>query len=116
MARASDRTFAELRSPRPPSGPAGQEGKTYVPPFDPKDMALRGRIGAYRLHALRDPRDTTAEARRIFTSSFEQLVDPHRQLPVAERRRRAEAARKAHYTRLARLSALARRAKRRNSP
>jgi hypothetical protein len=51
-----------------------------------------------------DPRQTTAKARATFMSSFERLVDPDGKLPHAERLRRAEAARKAHYARLARLS------------
>lgn len=76
--------------------------------FDPRDLALRGRIGAYRLHASRDPRETTARARAVFRSSFERLVDPQGKLTVQERLRRAEAARRAHYARLARLSANAR--------
>ena len=80
--------------------------------FDPDEMALRGRIGAYRLHASRDPRETTERARATFRDMFERIVDPRQELAEAERRRRAEAARKAHYARLARLSAVARRARR----
>jgi hypothetical protein len=80
--------------------------------FDPHDMALRGRIGAYRLHATHDPRATTARARATFRASFERLVDPEGRLLQAERARRAEAARRAHYARIARLSALARRRRR----
>jgi hypothetical protein len=82
--------------------------------FDPDEMALRGRIGAYRLHASRDPRETTQRARATFRDAFEQMVDPHKELPEQERHRRAEAARRAHYARLARLSALARRQRRGN--
>jgi hypothetical protein len=80
--------------------------------FDPEDMALRGRIGAFRLHASRDPRETTRSARAAFRDAFERMVDPHNALPELERRRRAEAARRAHYARLARLSAVARKARR----
>lgn len=80
--------------------------------FDPRDLALRGRIGAYRLHASRNPRETTAKARATFRNSFEKLVDPESRLPAAERLRRAEAARTAHYARLAWLSANARRKRR----
>lgn len=75
-------------------------------------MALRGRIGAYRLHATRDPRDNTRKARAAFRDAFERMVDPHNELPERERLRRAEAARRAHYARLARLSAMARKARR----
>jgi hypothetical protein len=76
--------------------------------FDPDEMALRGRIGAYRLHATRDPAETTRRARAAFRDAFERMVDPHNELPERERLRRAEAARRAHYARLARLSAVAR--------
>lgn len=80
--------------------------------FDSDEMALRGRIGAYRLHASRDPRETTRSGRAAFRDSFERIVDPHNELPERERLRRAEAARRAHYARLARLSAVARKARR----
>jgi hypothetical protein len=80
--------------------------------FDPDEMALRGRIGAYRLHASHDPRETTRQARAAFRDRFERMVDPHRRLPERERLRRAEAARRAYYARLARLSAAARKARR----
>ena len=80
--------------------------------FDPSEMALRGRIGAYALHARRDPRETTAPARAAFLRRFERDVDPDGVLPEAERLRRAECARKAHFARLALASARAR-AKRR---
>lgn len=33
--------------------------------FDPNEMALRGRIGAFRLRATHDPRATTAKARGL---------------------------------------------------
>lgn len=75
---------------------------------DPNEMALRGRIGAYRLHATHDPKETTAKARAQFLAKFEAEVDPDGVLPEAERKRRAEYARKAHFARLARLSAIAR--------
>ncbi len=77
-------------------------------------MALRGRIGAFRLHATHDPRDTTRSARMAFRDRFERLVDPDGKLPTAERQRRAEAARKAYYARLSQLSAAARRRKKRS--
>ena len=71
-------------------------------------MALRGRIGAYRLHATHDPRETTRAAREQFLKRFEQEVDPESELPVGERQRRALAARKAYFARLAYRSAIAR--------
>ncbi len=75
----------------------------------PKDASLRGKIGAYSLHASRDSREITAPARRAFLARFEAQVDPDGTLPPAERARRAEAAKKAHFARLAYLSAKARR-------
>ena len=75
----------------------------------PEEAALRGRIGAYRLHATHDPKQTTAKAREVFLSRFETEVDPDGTLPEDERQRRAEAARKAHFAKLAYLSAKARR-------
>lgn len=72
-------------------------------------MALRGRIGAYRLHATHDPRETTKAARGAFLSRFEAEVDPDRVLPEVERLRRAEYAKRAHFARLAHASVRARR-------
>src|SRR5215210_5386601 len=77
--------------------------------FDPQEMSRRGRIGAHRLHATHDPHETTAKAREVFLSQFEREVDPDGTLSPEERCRRAEHAKKAHFARLARLSAEARR-------
>lgn len=71
-------------------------------------MALRGRIGAYRLHATHDLRETTRAARNAFMQRFDHEVDPDRTLSDAERARRALAARKAYFARLAYQSAVAR--------
>ncbi len=79
--------------------------------YDPDEMSRRGRIGAHRLHALYDSRELTAPGRAAFLAKFEREVDPAGALPEEERRRRAAHARKAHFARLARLSALARRNK-----
>ena len=76
--------------------------------LSPAEAALRGRIGAYVLHARHDPRETTAKARAAFLANFEREVDPEGALPEHERRRRAEYARKAHFARLALASARAR--------
>ena len=73
------------------------------------DMALRGRIGAFSLHASHDPRDTTKKARASFLATFEAQVDPDGTLPPGERERRAGCARRAYFTRLALKSAQARR-------
>jgi len=70
---------------------------------------LRGRIGAYRLHATHDPRETTKAARAAFLGKFEEEVDPDGSLSLEERSRRAEAARRAYFAQLAYRSAKARR-------
>ena len=77
----------------------------------PAMRSLRSRMAAYKLHSLRDPRETTAAARKAFEDRFVRQVDPNGELPVRERVRRAEAARKAYYTRLAYLGAKSRAAK-----
>ena len=61
--------------------------------YDPKEMARSGRIGAYRLHATHDPKETTKAAREAFMARFEREVDPDGTLAPEERARRAEAAR-----------------------
>jgi hypothetical protein len=75
------------------------------------ERVLTGRLGAYVLHSKYDSRELTKAARAAFESKFERDVDPDGVLPIKERLRRAEMARKAHYTRLALLSAKARRKK-----
>ena len=83
--------------------------------FDPATMALRGRIGAYRLHATHDPRETTKAARAKFLARFVDEVDPERSLPEAERLRRAESAKRAYFSRLALKSARTRARKKKAS-
>src|SRR5688572_14270050 len=73
------------------------------------EATLRGRIGAYTTHARHDTRETTARARAAFLERFEREVDPAGSLTAAERRRRALAARRAYFARLALASARARR-------
>ncbi len=70
--------------------------------------SLRGRIGAYAMHAHNDSRIVTANARAAFLARFEDEVDPTRILSEPERERRALAARKAYFSRLAYNSAKAR--------
>ena len=77
--------------------------------YDPQEMARRGRIGAYRLHATHSPKETTKAAREAFMARFEREVDPDGTLAPEERARRAEAARKAYFAQLAHKSAKARR-------
>lgn len=68
---------------------------------------MRGRIGAFKLHATHDPRVTTAKARAAAEARF--YADIPLDLPPEERDRRADMARKAHFARMAYLSALSRR-------
>lgn len=70
---------------------------------------LIGRLGAYTMLSRNDPYEVTKAARAAFVSKFERDVDPDGVLPLEERLRRAEMARKAHYTRLAIRSAEVRR-------
>ena len=78
-------------------------------PLSAAERTLRGRIAAYAMHAANDPRETTKAARGAFIAKFERQVDPDGVLPPAERARRAEAAMRAHMSRLALKSARARR-------
>ncbi|HYK94345.1 MAG TPA: hypothetical protein VE011_00540 [Candidatus Dormibacteraeota bacterium] len=73
---------------------------------------LLGRLGAYTMLSRNDPHEITKAARAAFVSKFERDVDPDGVLPLEERLRRAEMARKAHYTRLALRSAEVRRKRR----
>lgn len=80
-------------------------------PLDPSERSLRARLAAHTMHAKNDSRTTSAPGRAAFLSSFEQKVDPDGVLPEIERKRRAEQLRRAHFARLALLSAQARRAR-----
>ena len=80
-------------------------------PATSSERSLHARLAAYELHSKYDSRDLTAKARATFLARFEDEVDPDRELPEPERIRRAEAKRRAHFTRLALKSAQARRAK-----
>lgn len=85
-----------------------------MPAADPHDRALLARVAIYTRWANTDANgriEATAKARKAFADSFTKQVDPDGTLDPAERERRAEAARKAHYTRLALKSAQARRAR-----
>jgi hypothetical protein len=78
-------------------------------PEESSVSSLRGRVGAYALHAQHDSRETTANARAAFLARFDDEVDPGRILTEDERARRAAYARKAYFARLALLSVTARR-------
>lgn len=69
---------------------------------------MRARIGAFSLHAQRSATETTQAARTAFLDRFELQVDPEGVLSDDERRRRGQAALKAHMTALALKSSLAR--------
>jgi hypothetical protein len=75
----------------------------------PAERSLRARAAAHQLHAKHDSREITANARAAFLDRFEKEVDPEGVLPEAERRRRAEHAKKAYFAGLALKSARARR-------
>lgn len=62
-------------------------------------------LGAYVVHSRYDSQELTKAAREAFRSRFERDVDPDGVLPLEERRRCAEMARKAHFMRLALKSA-----------
>ncbi|MDQ3570452.1 MAG: hypothetical protein M3450_01445 [Actinomycetota bacterium] len=107
----------ELRS-APPQGVSDQHdtepgvGVRRQANLTPSERSLRSRIAAYKLHATHDPHETTKPARNAFLARFEREVDPDGRLPEAERRRRAEAGKKAYFSRLALKSARARRSRR----
>jgi hypothetical protein len=67
----------------------------------PQERSMRARVAAYTLHSKVDGRQITSQARQAFMDRFERAVDPKSLLPVAERCRRASAARKAYFTALA---------------
>jgi hypothetical protein len=75
----------------------------------PEQRVLRSRLAAYQLHATHDPKETTKKAREAFAARFEREVDPDGLLSPDERARRADAARRAYFTRLALRSSRARR-------
>jgi hypothetical protein len=80
-------------------------------PMTPAQRSLRSRLAAHTLHATHDSRSLTEPARKAFLNKFEREVDPEGVLPVTERHRRAEHARKAYMARLALKSAQARAAR-----
>lgn len=69
----------------------------------PAERTLRARIGAYSLHAKGGT--NTASARAAFLSRFEREVDPDGVLSPEIRSKRAEAAKRAYFSRLALKSA-----------
>ncbi|MEX0781257.1 MAG: hypothetical protein WD557_01310 [Dehalococcoidia bacterium] len=61
---------------------------------------LAGKIGGYTTHSRYDSREIAARATAGFLKSFPAKVDPEGVLPLEERLRRAEMAKKAHFARL----------------
>jgi hypothetical protein len=76
--------------------------------MSPTARSLRARLAALELHASTDSREHTRPARAAFMERFERQVDPDGVLPLEERQRRAECAKRAYFTRLALRSAQAR--------
>jgi hypothetical protein len=74
--------------------------------LSPAARSLQARRAALLKWARTDPKEGTLAARRAFRDSFYDQTDPS--LPEPERRRRAEALRKAHYAELALKSVQAR--------
>ncbi len=79
--------------------------------FDPAEMARRGRLGGQRTAQLHDSRKLTTSGRTAFDARFEREVDPDGMLPLEERRLRIAALRREYFSRLGKLSAMARRAR-----
>lgn len=80
-------------------------------PLTPEQRTLRARLAAHTLHSKVDSRVHTQPAREAFLARFEREVDPDRLLSDVERKRRADAARKAYFTSLAFKSSKTRRRK-----
>lgn len=73
----------------------------------PAERKLRGQLGAFAIHSR--GLTNTGPARAAFLSRFELAVDPDGTLDPVERAKRADYARRAHFTRMALRSARARR-------
>lgn len=73
---------------------------------------LHARAAAFAMHAQHDSEQTSRRGREAFLARFERQVDPDGVLSQAERTRRAEAAKRAYFVRLAIKSAESRRARR----
>lgn len=79
-----------------------------MPMLTPEQRSQRARIAAHARWAREDPIPTAIRGQAGLNARFEREVDPDGVLPPAERARRAEHAKKAHFARLALLSAKAR--------
>lgn len=83
-----------------------------VAALTPSLRSQRARLGGLATAAKHDSKETTRAAREAFDRRFLDEVDPDRELPQAERMRRAAAARKLYFAQLAFKSARARARKR----
>jgi hypothetical protein len=84
-----------------------------VQSLTPSERVLRARVAAHTSWANTPDRSArTVAARRGLELRFEREVDPDGVLPQEERSRRADSARRAHYSRMALASARARRSRR----
>jgi hypothetical protein len=82
------------------------------PSVSPEERSMRARIAVHTSWAKTADRSArTAPARKAAMDRFEHEVDPDGALPAAERARRAEHLRKAHFTRISLLGVQARRRK-----
>lgn len=75
-------------------------------PLTHEQRVQYGRMGAHALHAA--GKTNTGPARAAFDLRFEREVDPDFSLTPVERAKRAEHARRLHFSRLAAASAKAR--------
>ena len=81
-------------------------------PLSPGERSLRAQIAAHTSWGNTEDRQArTAPARRAMLDKFEKQCDPDNQLPPAERAKRAENLRIAHFKRLSLKSAQARRSR-----
>ncbi len=79
-------------------------------PLTPAERKLRAQLAAHTSWSnTADRTARTAPARQAMRERFERQVDPDGTLDPAERTRRAESARKAHYSAMALRSVQARR-------
>ena len=76
-----------------------------------REKSLRHQVAAHSMHSMHDARKTTEAARKANAERFERQVDPEGKLSPAERRHRAEHARKAYMLSLAYRSAKVRAAR-----
>ena len=84
-----------------------------MPRPSPEEMAKYTKLGAYVSWAQTEDRAArTATARKAMLEKFQHAVDPDGKLTLAERAKRAEFARKAHFQRLALKSAKIRKQRR----